>query len=91
MPRVKGDRSRKYEYFKLYQEGYTMDYIGKKFGVCKATVSRGIQLVRALRCPFSSMCTNCPLPECAFKEPYNLFVNTAEDCRTNKRQYNRLK
>ena len=89
--RIKGDRSRKYQYYQLYQQGYTMEAIGNKFGVCKASVSRGIQQVRALRCPFSRICTSCPLPECAFKEPYNLLVNTSEDCRTNKRQYNKIK
>lgn len=77
--RIKGDRSKKLQYYEMYQEGYSHKEIAEHFGVTRQAVSASLQRVRTLKCPFSALCENCPFPECAIKEPYNMYVNTNKD------------
>lgn len=67
--------SKQVEYMQLYQAGFTITQIAKHFGVNKSTVSRTLDRAARLTCPFSITCSNCPLPECAFKPEYQSLIN----------------
>ena len=69
------------EYLKMYQSGATMQEIADKYGVYRSTVSRTIARAKKVKCPFSSDCTSCPLPDCAIKTEYACIMNTVEDAK----------
>lgn len=68
-------------YYSLYKSGLTMEQIAQKFCVNKSTVCRVLQRAERHKCPFSSKCEKCPLPDCAIKGKYAYLVNSAEDKR----------
>lgn len=63
------------EYMNLYQAGFTLSQIATHYGVNRSTVSRVLARARKLTCPFSGVCDQCPLPECAFKPEYAAMMN----------------
>ena len=71
-------------YMRMYQSGATMQEIAQKYGVNISTVSRVIKRARKIKCPFSTECEKCKLPDCAIKDEYALLLNTSEDCRKIK-------
>lgn len=73
------------EYLNLYQSGATMREISERYGVNISTVSRVIARARKIKCPFSSDCKKCPLPDCIVKEKYAYMLNNTEDYRAVKR------
>ncbi|MCM1237549.1 MAG: helix-turn-helix domain-containing protein [Ruminococcus flavefaciens] len=71
-------KSKQFEYMQLYQMGYSISQIASHYGVNKSTVSRTLDRATRITCPFSATCSNCPLPECAFKPEYQPFINIAD-------------
>lgn len=69
------------EYLTLYRSGMTLKEIAQKYSVNRSTVSRVIKRASRHKCPFSSDCTKCPLPDCAIKEEYAGMLNNTEDAR----------
>ena len=69
------------EYLRLYQSGATMRDIARRYRVNPSTVSRVIKRARKLKCPFSSECLKCPLPDCMVKDEYAYLLNGVEDYR----------
>lgn len=59
----------------MYHDGYKCYMIAKKLGIDKSTVSRTLHRALKCKCPFSIDCLKCPLPECAIKDEYFLYVN----------------
>lgn len=72
-------------YLDQFLNGMTMQEIAESHGVHKSTVSRVIKKALTHDCPFSPVCEDCPLPDCAIKEPYVQFVNTTEDVKSIRR------
>ena len=72
------------DYLCMYQSGFTMEEIAKRYGVNKSTVCRTLARAKRHKCPFSTDCTKCPLPDCAIKEEYAYMMNNMED-RQKKR------
>lgn len=72
-------------YLDQFLNGMTMKEIAELHGVHKSTVSRVIKKALTHECPFSPVCEDCPLPDCAIKEPYVQYVNTTEDVRSIRR------
>lgn len=50
-----------------------------------STVSRVLKKALVHACPFSPNCEDCPLPECAIKEPYAQYVNNTENVNSIRR------
>lgn len=67
------DRQRKV--LSMYHDGHKCYVIAEKLGVAKSTISRTLHRALKCKCPFSPDCLKCPLPECAIKDEYLLFVN----------------
>ena len=59
----------------MYFSGMTLEQIATKLGINKSTVSRTIRRALSVKCPFSPNCENCPLPDCAIKEEYAIYLN----------------
>ena len=78
--------SRRFEYLKLYNAGFTIPEIASHFGVNRSTVSRVMSRARRKYvCPFSSECRECPLSECAFKPEYRELINQSDHLPNRRR------
>ena len=80
-------------YLGKYKAGFTMQEIADMYNVNKSTVSRVISRSMRYKCPFSTNCLKCPLPDCAIKDEYADLVNNTEDkrCLDKRRTTNRRK
>lgn len=67
--------SRQIEYLKLYEDGHSVAEIARITGKNRSTIHRVLRNAKRLKCPFSTNCLSCPLPECAIKTEYAYMVN----------------
>ncbi len=70
---------RQAEFLRLYKSGMTTGAIARKFGINRSTAARTIRRAQKVRCPFSTNCEKCILPECAVMPEYRDIMNTAEN------------